>query len=177
MSAILYPVAANAELAMAGGLGHATREREAQRVAGEAVVFTSDATGPAFADEAAAQAAFAGPLGEGWARLSEQILPGQKIGHAEATFEDGRRWAAPPRPAPRTAWRLVVSYWRIATAERPIAAPQARAARRGKQTLDPKTVQAMARQPLRPIEPQKPLDIGLFEVRPPDAPHIVMPDE
>ena len=35
----------------------------------------------------------------------------------------------------------------------------------------------MARQPLRPVEPQQPLDIGLFEVRPPDAPHIVMPDE
>ena len=99
------------------------------------------------------------------------------VPHAEATCEDGRRWTAPSRPAPRTAWRRGVSYWRIATAERPIAAPQARAARRGKQALDPKTVQAMARQPLRPIEPQQPLDIGLFEVRPPDAPHIVMPDE
>ena len=94
----------------------------------------------------------------------------------EPSFADGRRWPAPP-PAPRTAWRLMVSYWRIATAERPIAAPQARTARRARQPLDPETLRAMARQPLRPVEPQQPLDIGLFEVRPPDAPHIVMPDE
>ncbi|HEY3950808.1 hypothetical protein [Phenylobacterium sp.] len=177
MSAILYPVAANAELAMAAALGRAAREREAHGLAGEAVVFTTDVTGPAFADEAAAQAAFAAPLAEGWARLSEQILPGQTVGHAEAACEDGHRWTALAQPAPRTAWRLMVSYWRVATAGRPISAPQARAARRGKQPLDPKTLQVMARQPLRPIAPQQPLDIGLFEVRPPDAPHIVMPDE
>ena len=71
----------------------------------------------------------------------------------------------------------MVSYWRIATAERPIEAPQARAARRARRPLDPETLRAMARQPLRPVEPQQPLDIGLFEIRPPDAPHIVMPDE
>ena len=110
-------------------------------------------------------------------RLTEQILPGQKVPHAQASCEDGHRWSQPSQPPPRTAWRLMVSYWRIATAERPIEAPQARAARRARQPLDPKTVQAMARQPLRPIEPQQPLDIGLFEFRPPEAPHIVMPDE
>jgi hypothetical protein len=71
----------------------------------------------------------------------------------------------------------MVSYWRVATAERPIEAPQARTARRGRQPLDPETLRIMARQPLRPVEPQQPLDIGLFEVRPPDAPHILMPDE
>lgn len=177
MNAILYPVAANAELAMAAALGRAAREREAQGVAGEAVVFTTDPTGPAFAEEAAAQAAYAAALAEGWARLAEQILPGQKVPHAEPACEDGRRWSPPSQPRPRTAWRLMVSYWRIATAERPIEAPQARAARRARQPLDSRTLQAIARQPLRPIEPQQPLDIGLFEVRPPDAPHIVMPDE
>lgn len=177
MTAILYPVAANAELAMAGPLGRAAREREALAVAGEAVVFTTDPVGPAFATQAAAQDAYAGPLSEAWARIAEQILPGQKVPHAEPTFADGRRWPEPTQTPPRTAWRLMVSYWRISTAERPIEAPQARAARRARQALDAETVHAMARQPLRPIEPQQPLDIGLFEVRPPDAPHIVMPDE
>lgn len=177
MTAILYPVAPNAELAMSGPLGRAAREREAQGVAGEAVVFTTDPAGPAFATRDAAQDAYAGLLTEAWARLAEQIVPGQKIPHAQPACVDGRRWSAPTAPAPRTAWRLMVSYWRIATAERPLAAPQARAARRSRQAVDVETVRAMSRQPLRPIEPQQPLDIGLFEVRPPDAPHIVMPDE
>lgn len=177
MTAILYPVATNAELAMAQPLGRAAREREAQGVAGEAVVFTTDPAGPAFATREAAQDAYAAPLNESWARLAEQILPGQKVPHAAPDCVDGRRWSTPTAPAPRTAWRLMVSYWRVATADRPLAAPQARAARRSRQAVDSETVRAMARQPLRPIEPQQPLDIGLFEVRPPDAPHIVMPDE
>jgi hypothetical protein len=177
MTAILYPVAANAEQALARPLGRAAREREAAGVAAEPVIFTTDPTGPAFATREAALDAYAGPVGEAWARLSEQLLPGERAPHAEPTFAGGRRWPAAPAAAPRTAWRLMVSYWRIATAERPLEAPQARQARRGRQPLDSDTLQAMARQPLRPIEPQQPLDIGLFEVRPPDAPHIVMPDE
>jgi hypothetical protein len=177
MTAIEYPVAANAEQAMASPLGRAAREREALGVAGEAVIFTTDPTGPAFAAREAALAAYGALLDEPWRRLTEQILPGQTIVHARPTCEDGRRWPAPTAPPPRTAWRLMVSYWRIATAERPIAAPQARTARRVRQPLDGDTLRAMARQPLRPVEPQQPLDIGLFEIRPPDAPHIVMPDE
>jgi len=177
MTAILYPVAANAEQAMASPLGRAAREREAVGVAGEAVVFTTDPTGPAFANREAALGAYGGLLDEPWRRLAEQILPGQTVAHAEPILTGGRRWPAPPATPPRTAWRLMVSYWRIATAERPIETPQARAARRARRPLDPETVRAMARQPLRPIEPQQPLDIGLFEVRPPDAPHILMPDE
>jgi hypothetical protein len=177
MTAILYPVAANAEQAMAGPLGRAAREREAVAAAGEAVVFTTDPTGPAFATREAALAAYGVLLDEPWRRLAEQILPGQRLAHAEPSFEAGRRWPAPPALPPRTAWRLMVCYWRVATAERPIETPQARQARRARQPLDPSTLKAMARQPLRPIEPQQPLDIGLFEVRPPDAPHIVMPDE
>ncbi len=177
MTAILYPVAANAEQAMAGPLGRAAREREAIEAAGEAVVFTTDPSGPAFATRDAAVAAYGALLDEPWRRLAEQILPGQKIAHAEPSFAEGRRWPLPSAAPPRTAWRLMVSYWRIATAERPIEAPQARAARRARQPLDSETLRAIAREPLRPIEPQQPLDIGLFEVRPPDAPHIVMPDE
>lgn len=177
MTAILYPVAANAEQAMARPLGRAAREREAIGVADEAVVFTTDPTGPAFATREAAQVAYGNLLDEPWRRLAEQILPGQRLGPVEPTFEGGRRWPAPAAAPPRTAWRLMVSYWRIATAERPIDTPQARKVRRAGLPLDPETLRAIAREPLRPIEPQKPLNIGLFEVRPPDAPHIVMPDE
>ena len=56
---------------------------------------------------------------------------------------------------------------------------QARKARRaaGAETLDAGALRALARQPLRPVRPQQPLDVGLFEFRPPDAPHIIMPDE
>ena len=177
MTAILYPVAANAEQAMASPLGHAAREREALGVAGEAVVFTTDPTGPAFATRDAAASAYGALLDEPWRKLTEQILPGQKVAHAEPAMADGRRWSAPTAAPPRTAWRLMVSYWRIATAERPIETPQARRARRERQAVDAETVRAMARQPLRPIEPQQPLDIGLFEARLPEAPHIVVPDE
>jgi hypothetical protein len=180
MTAILYPVAANAEQALTRPLGRAAREREALRLAGEAVVFASDPTGPAFATREAALEAYAGQVQEHWCRLSEQAVTASgkpaRLAPVEPSHADGRRWPTPPAP-PRTIWRLVVSYWRIATAERPIEAPQARKARRGGEALDPATLQAIARQPLRPIEPQRPLDIGLFEVRPPDAPHIVMPDE
>jgi len=177
MTAILYPVAVNAEQALASPLGHAVREREALGVAGEPVVFVTDPTGPAFATRDAAVQAYGGLLDEPWRRLAEQILPGQRTERVEPTNEDGRRWPKPAGAPPRTAWRLMVSYWRIGTAERPIETPQARKARRAAQPLDPATLRAIAGQPLRPIEPQQPLDIGLFEVRPPDAPHIVMPDE
>ncbi|HZZ31222.1 MAG TPA: hypothetical protein VFE10_04440 [Phenylobacterium sp.] len=177
MTAILYPVAANAELASASPLGHAAREREALSVAGEAVVFTTDPTGPAFATREAGVAAYGALLDDPWRRLTEQILPGQKLAHAEPVMAEGRRWPAPAGGPPRTAWRLMVSYWRIATAARPIETPQARRARRARQALDAETVHAMAQAPLRPVEPQQPLDIGLFETRLPEAPHIVVPDE
>ena len=91
MTAILYPVAANAELAMAAPLGRAAREREALGVAGEAVVFTTDPTGPAFATREAALDAYAGPVGESWARLAEQSLPGQRLGSVTPVFANGRR--------------------------------------------------------------------------------------
>ena len=108
----------------------------------------------------------------------EQVVaePGRPPAPVEPTYEDGHRWPKPAAP-PRTVWRLTVSYWRMGTAERPLEAPQARRARRSKQALDPAALKAIARTPLRPVKPQQPLDTGLFEVRPPEAPHIVMPDE
>ena len=106
MTAILYPVAANAEQAMAAPLGRAAREREALGVAEEAVVFTTDPTGPAFATRDAAVAAYGGLLDEPWRKLTEQILPGQKIAQAAPTYEDGRRWpAARCRRGPMTRGR------------------------------------------------------------------------
>lgn len=180
---IVYPVAVNAEQALSRPLGHAARESEARRRAGEAVAFATDPVGPAFPTREAALAAYAGRLEEAapedrYCQLVEQVVPeaGRPPGPVEPTFEDGRRWPRPP-PAPRTAWRLTVSYWRIGTAERPLEAPQARQARRAKHALEPEALRAIARTPLRPVKPQQPLDIGLFETRPPEAPHIVMPDE
>jgi hypothetical protein len=176
MTAIVYPVAPNAEQALAAPLGQAVREREARSLAGQAVVFASDVTGPAFATREEAEAAFRGPLAEGFARLSEQIVPGQRMKPVEPTNEDGHRWPA-PAAAPRTAWRLVVSYWRVVSAERPLEPPQAREARRAGLPLAPQTLREMTRAPLKPTKPQQPLDIGLFETRLPEAPHIVVPDE
>ena len=188
MTAILYPVATNAELALSRPLGRAVREREALKAAGEAVVFTTDPMGPAFATYEAALDAYKGRVEDErtgtspepedrYCRLVEQVADGARRPKAvEPTFADGHRWPEPPK-APRTVWRLSVSYWRIGTAERPLEAPQARAARKSKQALDAEALRAIAQTPLRPTKPQQPLDIGLFEVRPPDAPHIIMPDE
>jgi hypothetical protein len=176
MTAIVYPVAPNAEQALSRPLGLAAREREARGVAGQAVAFSADPTGPAFATREEAEAAFRAALAEGYARLSEQIAPGQKVAAVEPSCEDGRRWPAPP-PAPRTVWRLMVSYWRVASPERPLEAPQARKARRAGLPLAPETLRDMARAPLRPIAPQQPLDLGLFETRLPESPDTIVPDE
>ena len=182
MSAILYPVAANAELALSAPKGRAAREREAEGVAREPVLFTTDPVGPAFATREAALAAYgarveAAGAEDAYCRLAEQIVDARRARPVEPTFEDGRRWPRPPEHPPKTAWRLMVSYWRVASAERPREAPQARKARRSRQAVAPETVRAMIRQPLRPVEPQQPLDIGLFEARLPENPAIVVPDE
>ena len=176
MTAILYPVAANAEQALARPLGLAARESEARRAAKEPVVFTTDAAGPAFATREAAEAAYADRLADPICRLVEQFLSPRPPKPVQPTCEDGRRWPE-PAPAPQTAWRMMVSYWRVASAGRPLDAPQARQARKGKAPLAPEALAAIARQPMRPFKPQQPLDIGLFEVRRPEAPDMVMPDE
>lgn len=188
MTAILYPVATNGEQALSRPLGRAARESEARRRAGEAVVFASDPVGPAFATREAALDAYRGRVEDDrtgatpeaedrYCRLVEQVEEGTKAPRpVEPTYAEGHRWPTPARP-PKTVWRLVVSYWRVGTAERPIEAPQARVARKAGEALDADTLRAIARTPLRPTKPQQPLDIGLFETRPPEAPHIVMPDE
>ncbi len=75
--------------------------------------------------------------------------------------------------------RLQVGYWKLVDPAAEPALPQARAARRAQEGegLDAQALRAMARQPLAPVKPQQPLDIGLFEYSPPEAPHLTIPDE
>ena len=184
VNAILYPVAPNAEQALSKPQGRAAREREARSLAREPVSFATEPVGPAFATREAALEAYRQRVEaiapeDHYCQLVERIVtePGKpaRLAPIAPTFQDGRRWPAPDG-APRTVWRLLISYWRPASA--PTAeAPQARVARKAGEVPAPETLKAIARQPLKPVKPQQPLDIGLFEVRPPEAPHIVMPDE
>jgi hypothetical protein len=188
MTAILYPVAASADEALSRPRARAAREREAAQAVGEPVAFAVELAGPAFATREAALDAYLGlvdderssftpPPEERWRRLVEQAAPqAGRLKPVEPTYRNGHRWPA-PAPAPKTVWRLSVSYWRIASAERPLEAPQARQARRAGQGLDAETLRAIARQPMRAVKPQQPLDIGLFETRLPENPDIVVPDE
>ncbi len=182
MTAVLYPVARNAEAALSRPLGRAARAGEAQTLVHAAVRFAQEMVGPAFDTREAALAAFAGRVEEEgtgglaaedrYCLLREVIdaLPpaaGKGSVPLRPTYRDGRRWPT-PRARPKTVWRLSISYWRItpeAAAEAALAAEPSAAMR---ERLD---------RPMRPVKPQQPLDIGLFEFRPPEAPHIVMPDE
>jgi len=185
VNAILYPVAANPEQALARPAGRAAREREAKAVAGEPVTFATEPVGPAFPSREAALDAYRERIEavapeDRYCQLVERVVsePGHaaRLAPVSPTFQDGRRWPAPPSAPPRTVWRLLISYWRPASA--PAAeAPQARVARRAGAEVAPETLKAIARQPLRPVKPQQPLDIGLFETRLPEAPHIIVPDE
>jgi hypothetical protein len=191
---IFYPVAANPEAALSAPLGRAAREREARGFAKGPVVFETRLVGPAFSSREAALDAYAGKVIDDrpgrlftpevehrFCQLVE-VAVGEK-GGARAlapvapTYENGRRWPVPP-PAPRTAWRLTIGYWRVADADEPTDGPQARLARRkGTPDFDRDVLSALTRQPLRAVRPQQALDIGLFETRLPEAPHIIVPDE
>ena len=188
---VRYPIAANAEEALKAPQGRAERVREALALAGGAEVeFVRELTGPTFATREAAEAAFpelvdregapAVQPEDRFCELMETIAPDPKAGRgqAEPTFEAGSRWPKPRRLL-KTSWRLQVSYWKIVDPAAQTRLPQARAARKSEQAqgLDAKALQAMAGQPLQPVKPQQPLDIGLFEYSPPDAPHLIIPDE
>ena len=193
MNAILYPVAANAEAAFAQPKGRAARERKAKDIGGGSVRFVTEPTGPAFASRDAALDAYAGRLddprpGRGvtvapedhYCGLAERFEGAAPPPPAEPVFAKGRRW---PKAAPlhgKPVFRLMISYWRTAGAEDElIAVEQARATRRRAEAaaLDATQLRALARQPLRPVKPQQPLDAGLFEMPAPEAPHILIPDE
>jgi hypothetical protein len=192
MSAILYPVAASAEEALARPKGRAAREREAAAVGGGPVAFVTEETGPAFASREAALDAYAGLVedarpGRGvqvapedqWRRLVERIEGDAPARPVEPVFSEGRRWPNPAGAGPRTVFRLAVSYWRTGGEAPRAAGPQARAVRRKSEAaaLDAAQLRALAQQPLRPVKPQQPLDVGLFEAPAPEAPHILIPDE
>ncbi|MBS0410158.1 MAG: hypothetical protein JSR86_09610 [Proteobacteria bacterium] len=196
MTAILYPVAPDAETALNAPLGRAGRERDAVGLAGGAAVrFVSEAVGPAFDTREAALDAHAGrveddrpgrqaslPAEDRFCQLREVVRGAEgrwpALTPLTPAFEDGRRWPAPSaQPRLPTAWRLSVSYWRVQTARE--AAEQARLARKaaGGAERRGEDLRALAAEPLRPVRPQQPLDIGLFEVRPPEAPDTLIPDE
>jgi hypothetical protein len=190
MNAILYPVADNADAALARPLGRAAREREAGRLAAGPVRFISEVVGPAFQTREAALDAYAGRIDDDRPGHSVAVAPedrycvlremaaGRPPPPQAPAFAEGRRWPAPPKP-PATMFRLSVSYWRVGEAENRAPFEQARTARRKADAaqLDAEALRDLARRPLRPVRPQQPLDIGLFEAPAPEAPHILIPDD
>lgn len=185
-----YPVAPNADRALASPLGFAVREREAGRIAhADRVEFVTEWVGPAWPSlEAATQGLAARlPQGDGgWWSILPVLAPAPGKRRAvpasplKPVFRDGRRWPQPDEDArPTTAWRLSIRYWRVGAAPASLPSKSARKVRRDPEAggLETAVLRALAEQPLRAEAPQRALDIGLFEFRPPDAPHIVMPDE
>ncbi|NEX92722.1 hypothetical protein [Caulobacter sp. 17J65-9] len=192
---VLYPVADNAERALAAPVARAAREREARTRGKGEVRFVVEEAGPAFETRDAAMDAYAGrleddrpgkrtvlPPEDRYCSLRE-VLAAERgrrpaLGPISPTYEDGRRWPQPARHH-RTVWRLSIAYWKLVGAEEAKALIQARSARRDPhaETLEPDALRAMARQPLKPVKPQQPLDVGLFEYRPPEAPDTIIPDE
>jgi len=196
MTAVRYPIAPNAEAALSGPLGRAARESEAGLAVGGDVRFTTEAVGPAFPNREAALDAYAGRVDDERPGSAAAIQPEDRfcelrelaaarpprpgtLKPMRPIYRAGRRWPA-PSPPPATVWRLSVSYWRIHVgASEPLAGPLENALRPKTKAaaMDAQALQARLSEPLRPVKPQQPLDIGLFEVRPPEAPHILMPDE
>jgi len=193
MSAVRYPIAANAEAAFSVPVGRSARRTDASAIAGADVDFLSEAIGPAFATREAALQAYAGRLDDEGASIAPEdrycelrelsAAAPPRPGRAKPVrpiYRNGRRWPVAPSP-PETVWRLSISYWRVLphAAEPAFTPPVPEPTGRRTRTvaMDPEALKARLSQPLRPVAPQQPLDIGLFEVRPPDAPHILMPDE
>ncbi len=172
MSAILYPIANSPAQALEQPVGRAARESDAQRLAGEAVSFVREFVGQPFRDEEEARRVWAARLdGPG-----SGLQPEDRFCDLKPIIQRSRV----PFVAPHSVWRLSVGYWKIGAVVNPKAdLPQARAARRTRKGDLPDTAAlgALAHQPLRPIKPQQPLDIGLFEVPMPEDPQRLIPDE
>ncbi len=194
---VRYPIATSADQALNAPLGRAAREREARSVAASGfaeaeVRFVTEEAGPAFSTREAAISAYRGRLDpdrsgsvgaeDRFCDLKQVLAPvkGRKpyLPPVKPVFENGRRWPEPTGHV-ATLWRVSVSYWKVVEPGAEPAVDQARAARRDPeaQRLDIGALKAMARQPLKPVKPQQPLDIGLFETRAPENPDLVLPDE
>lgn len=198
MTAVLYPVADTAEAALHAPKGFAARERQARTLAGDEVAFATETVGPAFETREAALDFYAGQVEDErpgrpnpppeacWRELlAVAAAPGARFSPpapVKPVYNDGRRWpepTPPPAGAMTTLWRLSVSYWRIGGAHPAMPDAPARQLRRDPtgRELPPETLRALAKQALRPVQPQQPLDIGLFEVRLPEDPTLIVPDE
>lgn len=180
MTAIAYPVADSADAALHQPLGFAVRAREAAAAAGAEVEFVTEAVGPAFISEFAALAAYSDTASApgGWRRL-RPVLEDRAPNPVKPVYRDGRRWPE-PGARPSTLWRLSVSYWRPVLVDRPVAPTDAARKLRkdpAATALDARSLRALAHQPLRAAAPQRALDIGLFEVRLPEDPDRLVPDE
>lgn len=193
MALPLYPVALDANealrLALSKGV-RVARQSEAVKVAGKGVRFVTEAVGPKFATQKAAEEAHAGLLEPNQTRSANaedrfyrlQTLIGsvtdQRLPPAKEKHKNGRRWEArQPQAAP--VWQLFISYWKIETSEAPLDASQARTLRKKKADAAPdkQTLKRLTEQKLAPTLPQKALDYGLFDFIPPDDPSIVIADE
>lgn len=191
---ILYPVADTAEQALHAPRGLAAREREAATLAGGAVVFERRLTGPAYRSKDAALDAYVSRVdddraGRGftvpsqarWCELKATAPAGVRPPvPSRPSLRDGRRWPDAAATAPEVVWRLSVAFWRVVGDEILAELPAARALRRDPETsaqLDARALRRLSSQPLRPFKPQQPLDMGLFEIRLPESPHIVVSDE
>ena len=177
---ILYPVAETAEAALNAARGYAARQRGAETLSAAAVNFVTEPVGPAFATREAALTAY-GEEAADWRQLTPVAGGnGALLAPIKPTYLSGRRW---PQAAATDVvlWQLSVSYWRIIAAATAAPAPleAARKVRRGELGRDLRgdTLNALARQPLRAVRAQQPLDIGLFEVSRPEAPDTLIPDE
>jgi hypothetical protein len=84
---VLHPCRPNAEAALNAPLGRAARAREAAAVAGDAVVFMVEETGPAFETREAALDAYAGRL--------EDERPGRPAGRRRRPLVRSARSALP----------------------------------------------------------------------------------
>jgi hypothetical protein len=176
VSAILYPIAADAAAALNAPRGRAARERDASRLAGEPVVFAREFAGPVFKSEDAARAAYAGRLDDERPEARAVIAPEDRFCELRPIAQRGRM----PFSGVHTVWRLSVGFWKTGQPEaQPRDLPQARKTVRERKgdVPDGETLGELTHQPLRPIKPQQPLDIGLFEVRMPENPARFMPDE
>ena len=172
-----FPVAPTAEAALHAPLGAAERAGEAERVAGGPVRLATEVVGPAFASREAAEAAYASHLAAPGCELRPVIPATGTPAPVRALRSGPRRW--PERPgAASSLWRLQVTFWRPEGEEARPLAPARRARREAQGSgLDAAALRRLTAQPLHPVRPQQPLDIGLFEVRAPEAPDLILPDE